>query len=149
LPGFDTLGTLEQILKTGYDHSWFILTQRIIEKEFALSGSEQNPDLTGKSMKQLFKQRLGKGAPGPVQAFIDQGVDFVQANTLDDLIEEMQALTDAPLDSNAVRAAVRERDLAYDNKFTKDLQLAAIRDARHYVGDKLIRVAPPHRLLEA
>lgn len=149
LPGFDTLGTLEQILKTGYDHSWFILTQRIIEKEFALSGSEQNPDLTGKSMKQLVKQRLGKGAPGPVQAFIDQGVDFVQANTLDNLIEEMQALTDAPLDSNAVRAAVRERDLAYDNKFTKDLQLAAIRDARHYMGDKLIRVAPPHRLLEA
>ena len=125
-----------------------MLTQRIIEKEFALSGSEQNPDLTGKSVRELLKQRLGKGAPGPVQAFIDNGVDFVDANDLDSLIEKMQQLTDAPLDGNAVRDAVRERDLAYGNKFTKDLQLAAIRDARHYLGDKLIRVAPPHRLLD-
>lgn len=148
LPGFDTLGTLEQILQTGYDHSWFVLTQRIIEKEFALSGSEQNPDLTGKSVRELLKQRLGKGAPGPVQAFIDRGVDFVHADDLDTLIGKMQALTDAPLDGNAVRNAVHERDLAYGNKFTKDLQLTAIRDARHYVGDKLIRVAPPHRLLD-
>jgi len=148
LPGFDTLGTLEQILATGYDHSWFVLTQRIIEKEFALSGSEQNPDLTGKSVRELIRQRLGKGAPGPVQAFIDKGVDFVHATDLDTLIQKMQSLTDAPLDANAVREAVIQRDLAYGNKFTKDLQLAAIRDARHYAGDKLIRVAPPHRLLD-
>lgn len=146
LPGFDTLGTLEQILDTGYDHSWFILTQRIIEKEFALSGSEQNPDLTGKSVRELLRQRLGKGAPGPVQAFIDRGADFVHADDLPTLISRMQQLTDAPLDPAAVADAVRQRDLAYDNGFTKDLQLAAIRDARHYVGDKLIRVAPPHRL---
>lgn len=148
LPGFDTLGTLEQILSTGYDHSWFILTQSIIEKEFALSGSEQNPDLTGKSIRELMKQRLGKDAPAPVQAFIDRGVDFVQAENLEDLILGMQAITDAPLDAAAVRSAVQERDLALANRFTKDLQLAAIRDARHYLGDKLIRVAPPHRLLD-
>ena len=148
LPGFDTLGTLEQILRTGHDHSWFVLTQRIIEKEFALSGSEQNPDLTGKSVRELLKQRLGAGAPAPVQAFIDRGADFVRADDLDALIHGMQAITDAPLDGNAVREAVRRRDLAYDNGFTKDLQLAAIRDARHYVGDRLIRVAPPHRLLD-
>jgi len=105
LPGFDTLGTLEQILQTGHDHSWFVLTQRIIEKEFALSGSEQNPDLTGKSVAELLKQRLGKGAPGPVQAFIDRGVDFVHANDLDTLIGKMRALSDAPLDPEAVRRA--------------------------------------------
>jgi len=148
LPGFDTLGTLEQILRTGYDHSWFVLTQRIIEKEFALSGSEQNPDLTGRSVRELLKQRLGKGAPGPVQAFIERGADFVHADDLDALIGKMQAMSDAPLDADAVRRAVRERDLAHGNRFTKDLQLAAIRDARHYLGDKLIRVAPPHRLLD-
>src|SRR5690606_30735535 len=83
LPGFDTLGTLEYPRSTGYDHSWFVLTQSIIEKEFALSGSEQNPDLTGKSVRELLKQRLGKGATGPVEAFKEQGVDFVVAETLD------------------------------------------------------------------
>lgn len=147
LPGFDTLGTLEQIVGTGYDHSWFVLTQRIIEKEFALSGSEQNPDLTGRSVRELLRQRLGKGAPGPVQAFIDRGADFVGASDLDTLIERMRGLSDA-IDPEAVRRSVHERDLAYGNRFTKDLQLAAIRDARHYLGDKLIRVAPPHRLLD-
>jgi len=148
LPGFDTLGSLERILSTGYDHSWFILTQRIIEKEFALSGSEQNPDLTGKSVRELLRQRLGSGAPGPVQAFIDRGEDFLSSDTLDGLIEQMRAHTDAPLDPDAVRNAVTERDLALQNRFTKDLQLSAIRDARHYLGDRLIRVAPPHRLLD-
>ncbi len=36
-PGFDTLGTLEHLMKTGYDYSCFVLTQKIIEREFALS----------------------------------------------------------------------------------------------------------------
>ena len=61
-PGFDTLGTLAHIMRTGYEHSWFVLTQRIIEKEFALSGSEQNPDLTGKSMRQVLGRARGRGA---------------------------------------------------------------------------------------
>jgi predicted oxidoreductase len=43
VPGSDTLGQLHYIMGTGYDYSWFILTQSIIKKEFALSGSEQNP----------------------------------------------------------------------------------------------------------
>jgi len=59
-PGFDTLGTLEHIMGTGYEYTWFLLTQKIIEKEFALSGSEQNPDLTNKSVRQL----LGVGISG-------------------------------------------------------------------------------------
>lgn len=78
-PGFDTLGTLETIMKTGYDYSWFILTKSIIEKEFALSGSEQNPDLTGKSIAKVL-QRILPGAPGPVQAF------WIMARILSQLI---------------------------------------------------------------
>lgn len=50
LPGFDSMGTLRSILKTGYDYSWFVLTQRVIEKEFALSKTEQNPDRTSKKV---------------------------------------------------------------------------------------------------
>ena len=75
-PGFDTLGTLEHIMTTGYDYTWFVLTQKIIEREFALSGSEQNPDLTGKSIGQLL-QRIRPGPPGPVAAFMRTGADFV------------------------------------------------------------------------
>ncbi|MBH0053859.1 FAD-binding dehydrogenase [Salinibacterium sp. SWN139] len=148
-PGFDTLGTLEHIVSTGYDHSWFVLTQSIIEKEFALSGSEQNPDLTGKSMLELLKQRLSTGATGPVEAFKKHGADFVVADTLDELLDGMQNLTpDIAIDAAHVRREIEARDRELTNKFTKDSQITALRQARHYLGDKLIRVAKPHRILD-
>ncbi|MCT7667107.1 FAD-binding dehydrogenase [Shinella kummerowiae] len=148
MPGFDTLATLKAIRATGYDHSWFILTKAIIKREFALSGSEQNPDLTGKDIPLLLK-RLGKNPPGPVQAFMDKGADFVVRNDLGDLVSAMNTLTgEALLDVEQVRAAVEARDREIDNPFSKDAQVTAIRGARAYLGDKLMRTARPHRLLD-
>ena len=147
-PGFDTLGTLEHIVATGHDHSWFVLTQKIIEKEFALSGSEQNPDLTGKDLK-LLAQRVKKGAPGPVEAFKEHGADFVVADTLDELLVGMQKLSpDVVIDAEQVRLEIESRDRELDNPFAKDAQINAIRQARNYRGDKLIRVARPHKILD-
>lgn len=147
-PGFDTLGTLEHIVSTGHAHSWFVLTQRIIEKEFALSGSEQNPDLTGKDLK-LLADRLGSGAPAPVEAFKQHGVDFVVADTLPELFDGMRALSpDVTIDTENIEREIVARDRELDNDFSKDLQLTAVRGARKYRGDKLIRVAPPHRILD-
>ena len=148
-PGFDTLGTLEHVASTGYEYSWFVLTQAIIEKEFALSGSEQNPDLTGKSVRELLRQRLGKGATEPVEAFKEKGEDFVVADTLDELLTGMQALSpDVLIDAHRVRLEIEARDRELANDFSKDAQITAIRQARHYRGDKLIRVAKPHRILD-
>lgn len=148
-PGFDSLGTLEHIMTTGYDYTWFILTQNIIEKEFALSGSEQNPDLTNKSIRELLKQRLGKGATAPVEAFKEKGEDFIVADTLEEIITGMQKLApDAPLDAERVREEIEARDRELTNKFSKDSQINAMRQARNYLGDKLIRVAKPHRILD-
>ncbi|HVF38534.1 MAG TPA: FAD-binding dehydrogenase [Gemmatimonadaceae bacterium] len=147
-PGFDTLGTLAHIMKSGHEHTWFILTQRIIEKEFALSGSEQNPDLTGKSIRGVLGRVKG-GAPAPVDAFKTRGADFVVAQTLDELVRRMNALTDTPLlDFQQVEREVVARDREIDNPFSKDAQITALRGARAYLGDKLIRVATPHRLLD-
>lgn len=148
-PGFDTLGTLAHLRTTGHDHSWFVLSQKIIEKEFTLSGSEQNPDLTGKDLPLLMKTRLGKGAGGPVQAFMDNGVDFVVRDTLDELIAGMRALPGGgALDAARVRTEVEARDREIDNDFTKDAQIAMLRSARAYRGDRLIRTAAPHRILD-
>lgn len=147
-PGFDTLGTLEAIQKTGYDYSWFILTQKIIEKEFALSGSEQNPDLTGKSVRKVLSRVL-PGAPGPVQAFMDKGEDFVISRDIRQLVEGMNKLAGSSLlDAAAIERQLVARDREMDHAFTKDLQITAIRGARHYIGDKLIRTAKPHKLLD-
>ena len=148
-PGFDTLGTLEHLRSTGYDHSWFVLTQSMIEKEFALSGSEQNTDLTGKSIRELLKQRLGKGATGPVEAFKSQGADFVVADTLDELFAGMRKLSPkVEIDTQGIRHEIEARDRELDNNFSKDAQVTAIRGARKFVGDRLIRVAKPHKILD-
>ena len=147
-PGFDTLGTLAHLRTTGHDYSWFILTQKIIEKEFALSGSEQNPDLTGKSIWQTLGRVRGGGTP-PLRAFLEKGADFVVRPTLPELVEGMNALTPAPLlDLATIRAEIESRDRQLANPFGKDAQLTAVRGARQYLGDRLIRTAKPHRLLD-
>jgi predicted oxidoreductase len=148
-PGFDTNQTMKAILATGHDYSWYILTQSIIEKEFALSGSEQNPDVTGKDVKLLLRSRLAKGAPGPVEAFKQHGVDFVVADNLRELVDGMNKIARGPqLDFDQVEGEVLARDRQFDNKFGKDLQRMAITNARQYRSDKLTRVAKPHRLLD-
>jgi predicted oxidoreductase len=148
-PGFDTLGTLEHIARSGQDYTWFVLNAKIIEKEFALSGQEQNPDLTGRSLRQLVASRARSGPPPPVQAFIDRGVDFVHADSLRDLVERMNDLPDVvPLDYATVAAEVTARDREVANRFSKDGQITAIRGARAYLGDRLGRVVAPHRLTD-
>lgn len=147
-PGFDTLSTLEAIQKTGYDYSWFILTEKIIEKEFALSGSEQNPDLTNKSIPQLLK-RLLPGPSAPIQAFKNHGEDFVVASDLKQLVDGMNKLAGNDLlDFIKIKDQILARDREMDNKFTKDVQVNAIYGARNYIGDKVVRVAKPHKILD-
>lgn len=147
-PGFDTTATLRHLRGTGHDYSWFILTRAIIEKEFALSGSEQNPDITEKDIKQVLG-RVKPGAPGPVQAFLDHGEDFLQARSVPELVRKMNDLTGEDLlDAAEVQRIVEARDREISNKFSKDPQITAIRGARSYLGDKLIRTAKPHRLLD-
>lgn len=147
-PGFDTLATLDHIMKTGYSYSWFVLTQKIIEKEFALSGSEQNPDLTGKSWLKVLGRVL-PGAPAPVEAFKKNGADFVVRNNLPELVQGMNELTGQGLiDLDQLRAQMEARDRQLTNAYCKDAQITAIRGARNYLGDRLIRTARPHRLLD-
>ncbi|WP_295696987.1 FAD-binding dehydrogenase [Lapillicoccus sp.] len=147
-PGFDTLGTLAHLRTTGHDHSWFVLTHKIIEKEFTLSGSEQNPDLTDRSVLQVLG-RVRPGAPASVQAFLDRGEDFVQATTIGELVAKMNEITpDAPLDAAHLERQIADRDAQLDNEYSKDAQVTAIHGARTYRGDKLARVATPHKILD-
>lgn len=146
-PGFDTLGTLEYIAKTGHDYTWFLLNSRIIDKEFGLSGQEQNPDLTNRSVRAVLER--GRNGPAPVHAFVDKGVDFVSADSLRDLVSAMNAVPDVePLDFAVVEAEVTARDREVVNRFTKDSQITAIRAARRYLADRVSRVVAPHRLTD-
>jgi uncharacterized protein len=149
-PGFDTLGTLAHIMTTGYEYTWFVLTQKIIKREFALSGSEQNPDLTNKSYRQTYGRAFSSDPTKPVQAFMRHGADFIVERKVADLVRRMNALTEEPLlDPVALEREIVARDREIDHPFTKDMQITAIRGARRYIGDRLIRVAEPHKLLDA
>ena len=147
-PGFDCYGALEHVVRAGHDHSWFLLNERIIGREFALSGSEQNPDLTGKSILGVLRRGRGKTLT-PVQKFVEAKKDFVVAKTLPELVEGMNRLTQLNLvDAAIVEREVVARDRELDNKFGKDAQVMAIRAARKYIGDRVIRVTKPHKLLD-
>ncbi|QCI63498.1 FAD-binding dehydrogenase [Phreatobacter stygius] len=147
-PGFDTLASLDHIMKTGHGYTWFVLSRAIIKKEFALSGSEQNPDLTNKSITGILS-RLGKGLPPPVQAFMDKGADFIVDTDIKTLGRRMNELVGTTLiDPEALEREIVARDRETENGFSKDAQVIAIRGARNYRGDKLMRTAPPHRILD-
>jgi predicted oxidoreductase len=146
-PGFDTLATLKYIMETGYDYSWFILTRKIIEKEFALSGSEQNPEFNS---WRLVIKRVRQGIPDSVKAFMDKGEDFIVERDLATLVKRMNALVGGEplLDVARVEREIVARDRELDNPYGKDGQIMAIRAARDYLGDRLVRTAKPHRLLD-
>ena len=148
-PGFDTLGTLNHLRHSGFDHSWFILNRSLAGKEFALSGSEQNLDLTQRRYRDVLRRPITKVQPS-VQAFLDHGEDWITAVTVTELVARMNALTpEAPLDAAHIERQVVERDRQVDNAFTKDTQVAAIRVARRYRGDRLTKRAYPlHRILD-
>src|SRR4030095_15488897 len=148
-PGSDTLGQLQYILSTGYDYSWFVLTQSIIKKEFVLSGSEQHRDLTSKSWRRTIKRATNKGAPAPVEAFKQNGADFIVRDNLADLVSAMNTLAGADLlQHDHIKAQIEARDREMSNPYVKDAQVMNLHNARRYIGDRLIRTASPHRLLD-
>jgi predicted oxidoreductase len=148
-PGYDTLATLEHIMRTGYDYSWFVTNQTIVRKEFSLSGSEQNPDLTGRDWRLVARRAVGRHATAPVEAFKSHGVDFLVKQNLADLVAAMNALAQSDLlKLEAIQHEIEARDREIANPFTKDAQIMGIHNARQFLGDKLVRTAPPHRILD-
>jgi predicted oxidoreductase len=151
IPGADTLGTLGHITRSAWPYTWFLLNRAIIKKEFALSGSEQNPDLTGKSIRLTLK-RVGSSVQPPVQAVRDQGADFVVRRSLKELIVGMEALAASAggpaIDAGTVERSIRDRDTQLGSAAESDPQLAVIRNARMLLSEKLIRVASPRPILD-
>jgi predicted oxidoreductase len=150
IPGADTLGALQHITTNRFPHTWFLLNRAIIKREFALSGSEQNPDLTGRSIR-LTLRRIGKEVQPPVKAFMDRGTDFIVRATLRQLVDGMNALdAGAPrVAYDTVERVVRDRDLQVANEVGKDPQLAIVRGARKLLSERLVRVAKPAPILDA
>ena len=98
-----------------------------------------------------MRARLGAGgkAPAPVEAFKEKCADFVVRDDLESLVDGMNRLGGNLLDAGRIRSQIEARDSQMANPFTKDVQVMAIRTARNYLGDRLIRTAKPHRILDS
>ncbi|TGV73976.1 FAD-binding dehydrogenase, partial [Mesorhizobium sp. M2D.F.Ca.ET.145.01.1.1] len=85
-----------------------------------------------------------------VKAFMEKGEDFIVEADLSKLVARMNALAGGEplLDVAGVEREIRARDMQLDNPFSKDMQITALRGARAYLGDRLIRTAKPHKLLD-
>ncbi|SEJ49637.1 hypothetical protein SAMN04488058_10965 [Deinococcus reticulitermitis] len=150
IPGGSTLDTLAHITGHGYPYTWFVLNRKIIKKEFTLSGSEQNLDLTGRDLR-LVARRAGPAVSPSVQAFMDHGADFVVRDNLPDLVRGMNELTGerhATVDYAVLEREILDRDLQVHNAAGKDAQLAVARSARAVPSERLIRVAKPAPILD-
>src|SRR5690606_31467494 len=87
--------------------------------------------------------------PPPVEAFKKHGADFIVRDTLPELVAAMNVMAGEELiDYARLAAQVEARDRELDNPFGKDAQILAIRGMRAYRGDRLIRTARPHRILD-
>ena len=96
-----------------------------------------------------LRRATNKGAPEPVEAFKRHGADFIVRDNLDDLVAAMNALSgDDLLRTDDIRAQVAARDREIANPFAKDTQVINLHNARRYIGDRLIRTAKPHRILD-
>jgi predicted oxidoreductase len=147
-PGFDALGALRHVINSGYDYSWFVLDQATVSAEIALSGSEQNGDLTGRNLRLL----AGRVRPGPtpeVRAFQEVGVDFVSAGSVPELAAQMNQLVGEHLvDGETLRQVIAARDLQVRSGLGKDPQVVATIAARRFLPERLLRVVTPHELLD-
>ncbi len=147
-PGFDALGALKHITSGGDAYSWLILDHATMAAELALSGSEQNADMTNRDLRAVAG-RIRGGLTPEVKAFADHGVDFLSAGSVGELAVQMNQCAGRPLvDGDSLRALIELRDLQVRSGLGKDPQIVAAAAARRFLGDRLIRVVAPHPMLD-
>lgn len=138
ITAFDTRFLVDEICKQEKKFSWQVMNMKILNKEFAISGSESNPAFKNKSYVQVAKMLLF-GNKALVKDMLDNCPDFVVANTLEELVKKMNALEgndDVKLSS--VKDAIQNYDAQIERgkKYHNDEQLRRIQQLRNYPGDK-------------
>ena len=147
-PGFDTMATLAYLRRIGYDWSWFVLTRKVIEREFALSGSEQNPDLTSATGGRCSGARAAacrrRCRRSWTRARTSSSSEPSGAGAADERSRRRGADRCRRVAAGARGARPRGGASLHEGRAGDGDPLGA----RKYLGDRLIRTAKPHRLLD-
>ncbi len=139
ITAFDTRWTVEEICKQKKKYSWQILNMKIANKELAISGAESNKAIRDKDWMAFIKIILF-GNKALVKDMVDNCIDFVTADTLDELAIKMNNLVgnnDVKLEH--LKEGVEAYDAQIDRgpKLYNDDQLRRIAQTRQYKGDKV------------
>ncbi len=136
----DTRYLVERICRTPWQYSWQVLNWKIAIKELAVSGCDYMTAFRHKRKLELVKQVL-LGNPELVNRLIAESEDFVVADTLDQLMEKMEALSTngAKIDREGMVGDIRAYDAQIDRgpRYFNDDQLRRIAGFRRYKGDRL------------
>ena len=137
--GFDTSFLVQSVCRQKEKYSWQVMNKKIAVKEFAISGAEHNPAIRDKKILP-FLMNLLFGNRRLVKDMISNCVDFVTANSIEELAEKMNALNgDNKVDVHFLRQSIEEYDgnIERGKKYFNDDQLRRIMHLRQYRGDRI------------
>ncbi len=137
--GFDTSFLVQSVCRQKEKYSWQVMNKKIAVKEFAISGAEHNPAIRDKKILP-FLINLLFGNRRLVKDMISNCVDFVTANSIEELAEKMNALNgDNKVDVHFLRQSIEEYDgnIERGKKYFNDDQLRRIMHLRQYRGDRI------------
>ncbi|QBG36999.1 FAD-dependent oxidoreductase [Litorilituus sediminis] len=144
--GFDTNYMCQQVARQAKPWTWQILNWKIAAKELAVSGSQHNPAIRDKKFFTLLKELL-LGNHRLVKQLVAESDDFVCADNLELLCQQMNAKTDASyIAYDTLANEVNHYDQQINSGLENDDQLRRIRHARQWRPDKL-RTCKPKAIL--
>jgi hypothetical protein len=137
MAGFDTRYLIQQICRQPYQYSWQVMNYKIAVKEFAISGSEHNKAIANKDLLGFLKDIL-LGNANLVDHLIEACPDVLVANSIDELVEKMNALENNNfVKTDRVQKEIMNYDQCIQNKnFAGDDQLKRLQQLRKYRGDR-------------
>ncbi len=139
MTAYDTRYLVERICQEPVKYSWQILNAKIMNKEFAISGSESNDAIREKKLLQ-FVSTILFGNKKLVDKILHESKDIVVGNSIEELSEKMNALTGKDhVDVQVLKESIDTYDANIDRgkKYFNDEQLRRIAHVRQYTGDRL------------
>ncbi len=137
MAGFDTRYMIQQICQEPFQYSWHVMNYKIAVKELAISGSEHNKAIANKDIFGFLKDIL-LGNPELINHLIDDCEDVIVGNSIDELVEKMNALEgNQRVNCHLVKKEIETYDQCIQMKdFGKDDQLTRLKQLRKYRGDR-------------
>ncbi len=142
--GFDTHELCQQVAEQEKPWTWQVLNWDIAIKELAVSGSLHNPSIKNKNFFQFFKE-IFFGNHRLVSQLAQECDDFICADSIEELADKMNRITDAPyIETSVLKHEIEQYDqrILTGKALENDDQIRRIHHARQWRPDRLRTCKP-------